>query len=290
MLPILNQTADKIFDRIIPAPNGDCLLVAHSGVEKLPDYNVEVTGLPSEIVCELKPDAKVGGVIVPPGNGTGPGGGDCPHASKQTAFKKLDPDHYACLAKSDGDDPPFCLPPGKYQGQGEMGFKMGDVDTLKFPSSGDWNFTIHFENAPQYRSSRPQGSTTRSWTQSQKPDPDVLKIDMDAVDQNRDDQAWFSIDGPDGPDPVCCLFTEVSGGGNAWCAGVGGGDLPEHFQEKVQSIDCWGQGQVWLFVGGYGKNCGANIPGSAADLRDYPYGNDQKTYSKKATAAWILKA
>ena len=52
----IGVSADKVFNRIIPAPNGDCKLVAHPGDAVFSDYNVTMNGLPSAIACGLTAD------------------------------------------------------------------------------------------------------------------------------------------------------------------------------------------------------------------------------------------
>lgn len=76
---------------------------------------------------------------------------------------------------------------------------------------------------------------------------------MHAIDQDRDGEATFTAIGPtDGPDPVCCLFTEPKFGGNAWCVGMGGDDVLPQWKNKAQSVSCHNGGQVWLCPKEYG--------------------------------------
>jgi len=51
-LPVTNETASSVFDRIVPAPGGDCKLVdAASNAQSFPFYNLTITGLPVSIAC-----------------------------------------------------------------------------------------------------------------------------------------------------------------------------------------------------------------------------------------------
>ena len=50
-LPVLNQTADKIYDRIIPKPHGDCKLINDMSETHYTDYNITITGSPAAIAC-----------------------------------------------------------------------------------------------------------------------------------------------------------------------------------------------------------------------------------------------
>ena len=63
-LPNINDTADKIFTRIIPAPNGDCKLIAYPGDQYFPNYNFTMNGLPSAITCGLTAAINVTGTAV----------------------------------------------------------------------------------------------------------------------------------------------------------------------------------------------------------------------------------
>lgn len=59
--------------------------------------------------------------------------------------------------------------------------------------------------------------------------------------------ATFTISGPNtGPDPICCLYSAVNIGGNAWCGGIGGGALPSQWQSQAQSVTCLKGGQIVL--------------------------------------------
>lgn len=50
----INETASSVFNRIIPAPGGDCKLIdAASNAQSFPLYNLTITGLPVSIACKL---------------------------------------------------------------------------------------------------------------------------------------------------------------------------------------------------------------------------------------------
>ena len=60
-LNALNSTADKIYDRIIPAPGGDCNLLSDpTDGQDVPFVNVKYTGQPVGIECNLTLDGTVG--------------------------------------------------------------------------------------------------------------------------------------------------------------------------------------------------------------------------------------
>ena len=79
---------------------------------------------------------------------------------------------------------------------------------------------MHWEDMPEPHGRGPNKYTDRTYSENQDPKKKsnelaTFKDDMDAIDQNLADEATFTvIDPTDGPDPVCCLFTEPKFGGN----------------------------------------------------------------------------
>lgn len=306
-LPHLDQTADKVFNRIIPAPNGDCKLIAYPGDANFPDYQMTLTGLSSAIPCGLTAAINVDGTAVPiegdsngqkpqtgsdPGQSTNNQGGAFVAPPSKKPFKPLDPNGYACIFKSGNG--PFCLPPGTYSKQSGLGFEIKEVDSLSLPPGG-WSLAVHWKSVPAYRSPRPQGYTDTEYKDNEAPRKDKkasdgLKMDMDAINTNTDGEASFTIKAPnDGPDPVCCLFTEPHFKGDVWCVGVGGDDILHQWKDKAQSVSCHNGGNVWLYAKEYGDAGGALIKGNVDDLKDEPYGNDHGSFSKNVKALWVLK-
>lgn len=308
-LPNIDVTADKVFNRIIPAPGGDCKLVAQPGDAVFPDYNVTMNGLPSSIACGLTADTQIQGTSVSIGSASGtstaPGtsttsatstdgqGGAYVAPPPATPFKSLDPTGYVCLAHD--ADPPFCLPPGTYQKQSGLGFEIKSVDTLTLPPGG-WSLGTTWEDAPIPRDPRPQGFTQHVYTDNQDPTKSSTELtnfefDMTAIDTNLDGKANFNITGPnDGPDPVCCLFSGTQFGGNVWCVGVGGGPTLPQWSDVAQSVSCHNGGNVWLYAQSYGDTGGALVRGNVEDLSNEPYGNNKGTFSKNVKALWVLNS
>ena len=65
-LPVINQTADQIYKRIIPQPGGDCLLVNEAANKQyLPDYNITVLGGQAAIACNLSAGFYNGTTLIP---------------------------------------------------------------------------------------------------------------------------------------------------------------------------------------------------------------------------------
>ena len=114
-LPNIGDTADKVFNRIVPAPNGDCKLIAYPGDQLFPDYQLTLNGLPSAVACGLTAAINVAGNAVPVEgdiNGQKPELGSAPDQSTDNEggkfvapppkkpFKPLDPKDYFCLIHS----------------------------------------------------------------------------------------------------------------------------------------------------------------------------------------------
>ena len=69
-IPVLNQTADKIYDRIIPKPHGDCKLINDMSEDHYAEYNITVTGSPAAIACGVT--ASIANNTLPTANSTSP--------------------------------------------------------------------------------------------------------------------------------------------------------------------------------------------------------------------------
>ena len=68
-LPLLNQTADQVFNRIVPHSGGDCVLVNDAATTQiLPDYNITLVGGQAAIACNLTAGFKELGTVVPINN------------------------------------------------------------------------------------------------------------------------------------------------------------------------------------------------------------------------------
>ncbi|KAL9602195.1 MAG: hypothetical protein Q9179_002621 [Wetmoreana sp. 5 TL-2023] len=294
-LPNINETADKVIDRIIPAPNGDCKLIAYPGDQFFPDYNLTMEGQPSAIACGLTAAINVDGTAIPvegDANGQKPQTGSDPDQSTdnqggafvapppRAPFKPLAQTDYLCIIH--GSDQPFCLPPGTYRKQSGLGFEIKEVDSLTLPPGG-WSLAVHWR---WYSYAGPIGYTDRTYSENQDPTKETeelknFKRDMDGIDMNENGEATFTVVGPnDGPDPVCCLFTKPSFGGNVWCMGVGGDDVLPQWKDKAQSVSCHNGGQVWLYAKEYGDAGAALIKGNVEDLKNEPYGKDEELFRK----------
>ena len=117
-----------------------------------------------------------------------------------------------------------------------------------------------------------------------------FKKDMKQIGQNESDEATFTVEGPgDGPDPVCCLFSEPKFGGNVWCVGEGGGNTLPQWNNVAQSVSCHAGAQVNLYAKEYGDCGGALTKGNVEDLKNEPFGNQKDTFSKNVKALWVVR-
>ena len=316
-LPKINAKASDVYNRVIPNPGGDCKLLAFPGTQDFPTYDLHLTGTPCSIACGLTGKNEEEGVTLGPNDGGGSGsptnpdggstttgsaaptptptstdgqGGAVVPAPAKSPFKSLSPNDYTCITYNGGF---LCLPPGTYQKQSGVGYEIKSTDTLTLPSAPGFQLETYWKDAPQYRSPRPQGYTIHNYTTNQSPPPDSgtyypFAFDMKAIDQNRDGEAKFIITGPStGPDPICCLYSEVNLGGNVWCGGVGGDMLTPQWQGIAQSAKCFNGGNMWLYADSYGDKGGSIIKGETDDLKSVPYG-DTGNFAKIVKAAWIL--
>ena len=324
-LPHLDQTADKVFGRIIPAPNGDCKLVAYPGDQNFPDYGIKINGLPYAIACGLTASINIDGTAVPidPGNKNNPQlgstgdqstdgqGGSYVAPPPAAPFKPLDPKDYPCFYNSGGSQ--FCVPAGKYFKQSGMGWEIGDMVRLSLPSDG-WYIDTEWQQGEGYGPGRMPKLNYQTIDRSFKSniDPNTnapgfsigsavaagasaaqagsFSEAMKGIANSPDGTGWFRAMAPsDGPDDVCCLFTEANFGGNVLCLGVGGGDLPSMWQNKAKSASCHNGANMWLYAASYGDIGGAVIKGDVTDLASEPYGKDKDTFSERTKAIWVLK-
>ena len=300
----IDETADKVVHRTIPAPNGDCKLIAYPGDAFFADYNMTITGLPSAIACGLSGAINVDGVAVPlepgdkpslgaePTQATDNQGGAFVAPPPPSPFKPLEPADYACIHKHDKG--PFCLPPGTYHKQGNLGFNIKEVDTLTLPPGWSMSTRTKDRFVPHQREDRYSENVFAQNQYHYKPSNELKTFNnvIENLDLNRDDEATFTFIAPqgnDGPNPVCCLFTKANFGGNVWCVGEGGGDVLPQWKNKAKSVSCHGGGHFWLYADKYGDAGAALVRGNVEDLKSEPYGNKKGTFEGKVKAVWVLK-
>lgn len=291
-IPYLGTTADKIYDRIMPNPGGDCKLYSHASPAWIPAANFSVNGRTDGVVCGVGVEDTIPGVEVQAGrltpNSSDGSGGNSLQFPNPFPFADLDSKAYPCLSYTGHT---LCLPPGMYSPQKGMGFEIKEVDTLTIPPG--WNMTVVTQDATQYRDPRPPGTEVHSYLTNQSPpakssDFYQFGASMDALDTNNGGKAMFNLTAPpnfQGPDPICCLYTETSYLGNAWCKGSGGGPLPDQWKKQSQSVKCFYTGEIYLFIDEYNDGTYQPFTDGIENLEGEAYGND--TYSKNTQAAFI---
>ena len=223
-------------------------------------------------------DGKGGGCVKPPEKETHP-------------FAPLAQTDYLCLIAKQG--PPFCLPPGSYRPQKDWGFDIGQVDALTLPGGpgpGQWSLKVHYNSRP-YRGHKDDYHDAE-YKVNQDPKNQVaewrsFQADMANLGFDEGGEASFTVVGPDdGPNPVCCLFSETNFGGNVWCVGEGGGDTLPQWKDKAKSVSCHKDGVARLFPVEYGDCASATIDNNVEDLTNQRYGENEN-FSEKTKAVWV---
>lgn len=318
-LDTFDQTADKLYSRILPNKGGDCKLVTYPGDMKYPDYDLTISGEPSAIACGIKEGINLQGNTLdndaieegPASDGdqstTGQDGAYV-KPPPATPFAPLPKEKFLCIYK-DGEKG-TCWPPGTYSSQGGLGFESKTVNSVSLPENPGWSLTVHWKHGgmrmrmhrrdpaplPDRPTIQPVEEEDKVFDKNVNPKADENASDdllayMEGVANGYDKKGTFTVKAPgDGPEPICCLFSEVDFVGNALCLGLGGGDLPPQWKKVPQSVSCHAGGAVWIYAEKYGDGNGAEINGEVKDLASQLYGPDDKNFAKNVVAAWVKKA
>ena len=277
-LPVLNETADKIYPRIIPNPGGDCKLINNAATDmNIPEYNLTIRGQPVAIACNVSASEVIDGDIVPigPTNNQTPTNVSSANSSTDgLAGHQLSvpaPTPFAALLNStsalclNGQGGVLCLPNGTYDVQrGSLGFTISEIDTLTMPA----------------------GSSMRWWEIGQSmPHSGPSKTLVAFAENQTADNKWFaksmaslpgqwnaSVPGVPTP-PVICLFTSSNHMGDVRCYGPGGGPLEPDIVNKTQSIAVHGNATATIYAQEYGDAGGASLTADVMDLSDQIYGD-----------------
>ena len=315
-LATFGQTADKLHDRIIPNDNGDCKLVTYPGDMVYPQHHLTMNGQPSSIACgitsglnvqgtsvenviEAAPDGARSDNVSPADQSTTGQNGASVKPPPPAPFAPLTRDKYLCIYK-DGDNP-ACFPPGDYYAQSKMGFENSAVDSVSLPSQPGWSLIVHWTTGGLRRRGelpiQPKKTNDDTFDKNVSPKADGKKSQelnayMSGISNLQGyGPGTFTVKAPDdGPDPVCCLFSDVSFKANVLCLGQGGGDLPDKWKKVPQSVRCHAGGAIWLFAESYGDKTSAQIKGNVEDLKDQLLGPDTGSFSKNVAAVWVGKA
>lgn len=326
VIPGVNQTADKVRQRIIPAPNGDCKLVTFPGAQDFPAYNLSVTGLPSAISCNVSASLNVSGVafaadsngqvdlsgnghssngqnvsLVSPGASSSDGAtGDSRAPPLQTGFLPIfNASTSVCLADSKNNQ--LCLPPGTYgPSTGLFGISSAITNGLTLPPSVGATLEIHYTWPPEPFSQTLQihHNYTNSIT-PQKPNAGFI-YDMQTIMPGHIDR--LSNAGVTVYYPSChsnsscsavtseyfCLFSGLKYTGDVLCLGLGGGMLPTNWRKKALSVRVPPGIGYEMFAQNYADAGGARLSGSTEDLTDTPYGTGG-SFARNVVAMWAFK-
>ncbi|KAI9681239.1 MAG: hypothetical protein M1817_002521 [Caeruleum heppii] len=287
-IPGVNETADKVAERLITPSGGDCRLVNDAAnALQLPDFNLTLYGEPVAIACNLTST-----VTIDPGTPL--------TTISSTDTEAIDPANPSAsslslisdgASSSDGRDghrisapPPqpfillnetnavclgywtrrLCLPNGTYDGiNGKItGYQPRQTTRLSLP--------------PQ---------STLTWARKTYSAP-ITSSDKIFTSKMRHSYGPLSVSIPSLPVPdVICLFASPHYKGDVSCYGAGAGFLDEGFQNKAQSIAVLGRASAVIYAESYGDPGGAEVTSSVADLEGMFYGNGN--FGGNVVAMWV---
>ena len=284
-LPIINQTADKVYDRIIPNPGGDCKLINNAATDmNVPEYNLTIRGQPVAIACNVSASEVIDGTIIPldptsnqtPTNVSSANSSTDGLAGHQISVPAPIP--FAALLNStsalclNGQGGVLCLPEGTYDIQrGTLGFTSGEINTLTMPAGASMRWYEIGQSMPH------SGPTKNliSFTANQTADDPHFAAMMAAAPNmggNGAGATWnASLPGIPAP-PVVCLFTESDHNGDVRCYGPGGGPLEPDIVNRTQSIAVHGNSTAEIYAQEYGDAGGASVTADIMDLTEEIYG------------------
>lgn len=300
-LPVIGQTADKVYSRIIPAPGGDCKLVSDAANSlNIPDYNMTITGQPVAIACGLSAALEIGGTVIPlnPSNnnltiasvssGTNSTDGQNGHqlaAPAPIPFQSLlNATTAVCLSGPGGG---LCVPSGQYDIQrGSLGFDSSKVDTLNMPAGASIRW---YDTQAAMPHAGPTQSLVSYTTNQTSADTHFAAAMASAPTSgpNGAGSSWNATLPAGMPDqPVICLFTETDHNGDVACFGPGGGNVTGGISRKASSIAVHGNATAEVYAQAYGDAGSATITSDVLDLTLEPYGTDDNFY-QKIVAMWV---
>lgn len=323
-IPSINQTADVVLQRIIPAPNGDCRLVTYPGPQHFPEWNATITGLPSGIDCNISSSLNISGLAVnadasgkpsfsgpsingqnaslaSSGNSASNGiGGDSRAPPMQAPFLPIiDSSNAVCV--SDSKARQVCLPAGTYSAfPGDLGPATKDINTLSFPPTGGALVQVRYTVGPTAAGIKQDivSNYTTTFSPPKPLQPSRLQQDMQSLVQHVDQPAAHAgmvitypstnkaFDTVNGA--FFCLYSQPKATGDVLCLGLGGTMLPEAWQKKAMSVRVPPGIGYELFVQNYADAGGNRFSGNADDLTDIPYGSNGN-FAKNVVAAWAYR-
>ena len=321
-LPVLNQTADKIFDRIIPKPHGDCKLINDMSETHYTDYNITVTGSPSAIACGVTASIQNTTSTPPPINSSQPlHNTTSPYYRNTTTKVSLikDPSAYNGLQaafhspanmSTDGSIHEVAAPsptgfvPNALNSTnaiclagsgGSMCFPNGtyaiQTGTFGFDSSKvnslslPANGILSFTVPAKGKPHQALRLQTLTYKTNQPSSDRTFGNNFNLIAATAFGPRTFNVQVPDGP-PVVCLFSQPQYAGDMTCYGAGTGNVSANAVDVAQSLTLHGNANVWIYGNYYGDDGGAKVTVDTADLTTIPLGvNDN--FNKKIKALWV---
>ena len=300
-IPVLNETADIIYDRMIPKPHGDCKLVNNISGRRYSDYNMTVTGSPAAIACGVTASLNISG-IVSLINDTNANNG-LPAAFHTAANKSTDGDVHEVAApfpigfplnalnSSDaiclsGSSSNMCFPNGTYDVQtGIFGFDSGGVRSLSMASGASLTFAVPTNGKPHEAASLKPWTYTKNQSSSNKDFANNFNAIVATALGSRTFNALMPS-GNDGP-PVVCIFYDTDYNVFLMLLVVGSGNLSANVVNVPQSLALHGNASAWIYGEYYGDDGGQQISVNTPDLASVPLGVDDN-FSRKIKALWVL--
>ena len=285
-LPIINETADKIYNRMIPNPGGDCKLINNAANDlNVPEYNLTITGQPVAIACNVSASEVIDGTVIPldptsnqtPTNVSSANSSTDGLAGHQISVPPATP--FAALLNStsalclNGQGGVLCLPAGTYDVQrGSLGFTSSKINTLTMPAGSSMRW---YETGASMAHSVPTQNLIAFTTNQTAANP-AFAAKMAAAPKmgpNGGGARW-NASLPDIPiPPVICLFTQSDHNGDVRCYGPGGGALETDIVNRTESIAVHGNATAEIYAQEYGDAGGASVTADIMDLTDEIYGD-----------------
>ena len=314
-VPILNETADVIYDRLMP--KGNCSLIGDVvGGEKFTAYNITLRGGAVSIACGIAGAINMNGTASPlssaplsltntssltnqsmPLSLTNLGNQSSDGSSGRGYLAPPPPSQFQpalnlsnsmCLVALPGGNT-LCLPNGTYSRQdGSLGFDSAKANTLTLAANSSLTATVITiskterigPNAPL----PPLQTAYHQYKTNQSVADVVFGQDMQNINQH-DRYNTFAVNIPTQPD-AACFYQQLYGRGNFACFGPGGGDLPPGLKNNIKSVKAYGRASVEIFANNYGNRFAHIVDTYESDLSQLPY-DKQTTFGDVAAAIWV---
>ncbi|KAL8725639.1 MAG: hypothetical protein Q9166_007216 [cf. Caloplaca sp. 2 TL-2023] len=260
VLPVINRTAASIYDRIIPAPGGDCKLIdTASNAQSIPVYNLTITCFPVSIACNLStaaagdpsiPNLAANGytnasaaIVFPANDSTAHQAGayiapppTIPFAVAFNAFNAV------CITSPSSAT--FCLPDGTYdQPTSLMGYTITSANAVTVPPGG--SLTLQQAQKPRRTKQQPETLTTSQDSPSSGFATATKNIDGSS---NPNVKLQFTMSLPPAvkKPPAACFFTKSHYLGDVFYMGPGGAPFEGPEANSTYSIGVYGGATVWI--------------------------------------------